>query len=80
MGEPEQEGQRLAGQPPERRAEPDEIEQQRQRLQRHDHEGGQRDGDDVGERAVKAGAVEMEERDRHQRDLDREAGEEQARQ
>ena len=69
--------ERLAGQPPEGRAEADQVEQQGQRLQRHDDEGGERDGDDVGERAVEAGLVEMEERDRHQRELDGEAGEDQ---
>ena len=67
-------------QPPEGRAEAREVEQQGQRLQRHDDEGGERDGDDVGERAVEAGLVEVEERDRRQRDLDGEAGEDQAEQ
>ncbi len=75
MSEPEQEGERLAGQPPERRAEADQVEEQGKRLQRHDDEGGERDGDDVGERAVEAGLVEMEQGDRRQRDLDGEAGE-----
>ena len=50
VGEPEQQGERLAGQPPEGRAEADQVEQQGQRLERHDDEGGERDGDDVGER------------------------------
>jgi hypothetical protein len=49
--------------PPEWCAEPDEIEQQGQRLQRHDDEGGERDRDDVGERTVEAGLVEMEQGD-----------------
>ena len=71
--DPQQQRQRLPGQPPERRAEPDQIEQQRQRLERHDDEGGQRDRDDVGAGAVEPGPVEMEQRDRRQRDLDRRA-------
>ena len=62
VGEPEQEVERLPGQPPEGRAEADQVEQQGQRLERHDDEGGERDGDDVGERAVEAGLVEMEQR------------------
>ena len=59
----------LPRQPPERRAQPDRIEQQRQRLQRHDDEGRQRDRDDIGDRAVEPGLVEMVQRDRHQREL-----------
>lgn len=63
---------------PEGRAEPDRVEGQRERLQRHDDEGGERDRDDIGERAVEAGAVEVEQRDRREGDLDRDAGEQEA--
>ena len=80
VGEPEQQGERLPGQPPERRAETDQVEQQGQRLERHDDEGGERDGDDVGGGAIEAGPVEMEQRDRHQGELDGKAGEEEAEQ
>ena len=48
-------------------------------LQRHDDEGRQRNGDDVGGDAVEAGLVEMVQRERDQRDLDRQAGQDQRR-
>ena len=49
------------------------LQQQRARFKGHDHEGGQRDRDNVGADAVEARAMEMVERERHQRDLDRKA-------
>ena len=59
---------------PERSAEADGVEQQRGGLQRHDDEGRQRDGDEVGADAVQAGAVEMVKRERDQRHFHRQAG------
>ena len=77
MRQPDQPGQRLLAQPPDRRAQPDTIEQQRQRFQRHDQKCRQRDRDDIGQRAVKPCLVEMIERDRHQRDFHHQSGDEQ---
>src|SRR3546814_20022391 len=53
------------------------IEQQRNRLQRHDDKGGERNRDDVGERAVSAHSVEVIETDRRERRLDDNAGQQQ---
>ena len=44
------------------------------RLERHDHEGGPGDRDEIGADAVKPGLVEMIEGERDQRDLDRQTG------
>jgi hypothetical protein len=76
-GDPQQQRERLARHPPEGRAQPHAIGEQRQRLGRHDDEGGERNRDDVGGRTVKPGAMEMEDRDRCQRCLDDEAGQQQ---
>ena len=64
MREPQQAVDRSAAQPPQRPAPADDVEQQRARLERHDDEGRQRDGDDVGADAVKPRAMEMEQRHR----------------
>ena len=69
-----------AGQRPQGLPNPDQVEQQRRRLQRHDDEGGQRDGDEVREHAVEPGLVEVEQSDRQQRHLDRQAGHERSQQ
>ena len=44
---------------PQRRAEPDGVEDQRERLERHDDERGERDGDEIGRDPVQSGLVEM---------------------
>ena len=74
MGHAQQHIDGESGRAPQRRAEPDHIQQQSTGLQRHDDEGGQRDRDDVGRNPVKPGAVEVVERERDQRDLDHQSG------
>ena len=80
MRQPDQPGQRSLAQPPDRRAQPDTVEQQRQRFQRHDQKCRQRDRDNIGQRPVQPGLVEMVERDRHQRDFHHQPGQEQRQQ
>lgn len=79
MRKSDQRAQCLFGDPPKGRAQRDAVEQQGERLSGHDDEGRQRDRDDVRERAIKARLVEVEQRDRCERDFDDKAGDEQSR-
>ena len=62
--------ERLPHQPPDRPAQSDRVESQCNCDQRHGNKGHQRDRDHIGEGSVNPSAVEMEQYDRHQRDLD----------
>ena len=69
MRDPQQQAERVAGKPPEGRAETDHVEQPRKRFRRHNDEGGEGNGHDIGAGTIQAGAVEVEDRDRRQRRL-----------
>ena len=77
MRDGEQQIERLAHRPPERRTRSGQIEQQPAGNQRHRHEGHQRDRHDIGERAIEPRAVEVEQHHRHQRQLDHDTSHEQ---
>ena len=77
-GDHQQQVKPLPRHPPGGRAEPDQVEEQGQRLGGHDDEGGERDGDDVRRRAVKTRLVEIIEADRRKGQLDRQACEDEA--
>ena len=79
MRQPDQREQGLFGNPPEGRSKPDTIEQQGERLGGHDNKGRQRYRDHIGERAVQPRLVKMKQRDRGQRNLDDQSGDQQSR-
>jgi len=70
MRDTQQHRQRLAGQPPDGCAEAEDIENQRQRFQRHDDQCGQRDSNDIGRCAVGSGAMKVKQADWRQRQFD----------
>ncbi len=77
MRQAKQPADRNFRQRPQGPAEPHRVEQQRPGFERHDHEGRERNGDDVRAYAVEAGAVEMEQGERDQGELDRKPGQDQ---
>ena len=79
MRQAQQQLERLAGEPPERRPGPHGVEQQGQRDQRHGGQGRQRDCNHIGQRAVDPGPVEVEQANRHQGQLDHDPGQQDCR-
>ena len=69
MRDPEHQVERLSCKPPERRSRADQVEHQCYGDQWHRSECDQGNGDHIRERAIEAGAVEMEQDDRSKRDL-----------
>ena len=80
MGDPQQQIERARGEPPEGRTDPDQIEQQCERLERHHDKGRKRNRDDVGKSAINARLVKMKQPDRDQRQLDQKPGEQERQQ
>lgn len=72
MGDPDQAAERLPRPPPQRLTDPDDIEKQCSGFERHDDEGRERNGDQVGQYAEKPGLVKMVEREWNEGDLDSE--------
>ena len=69
----------LPGQPPKRPAKPDYVKKQCNRLKRHNEKSRQRNRNNIGQRAVKTGLVEMIQRNRRQDQLDHNTGQDQRR-
>ena len=70
MGNPQNDRNTLPCDPPEWCPNADNIEQQPQRLERHDNECSQRNGDNIGQRTVKPRLVKMKQRDWRQHEFD----------